>query len=391
MILRTRDHGLSLGDRACLSLAEAKGLAAWTADRAWSKISARCRIATDPVTCPPRSAFVEKDLRPVQHVSANGAEIPAIGFGTWTLRGSAGAKAVAEAVGIGYRHIDTAAGYGNETEVGEGIRASGMPRSEIFLTTKVQPENLADGVFQKTVEGSLKRLRMDQVDLVLIHWPSQHLAVADTIRPLNDVKRRGLTRHIGVSNFTLPLLAEAWAATSEPLVTNQCEYHPYLNQDRVLAACRAKGMSFTAYAPLGRKRVFDEPAIAAAAARHGKTQAQIVLRWEIQQPGVLAIPKSASPDRMRENLSVFDFSLSEAEMAAISAISRRHHQRICDFSSRPSGTTDPRRGRQLTSCRRFRSFPRRYCRQRRCRHRCRNRPPDPGRCRPSPRRRRRPN
>ena len=189
----------------------------------------------------------------MQYVSANGAEIPAIGFGTWTLRGSAGAKAVAEAVGIGYRHIDTAAGYGNETEVGEGIRASGVPRSEIFLTTKVQPENLADGVFQKTVEGSLKRLRMDQVDLVLIHWPSQHLAVADTIRPLNDVKRRGLTRHIGVSNFTLPLLAEAWAATSEPLVTNQCEYHPYLNQDRVLAACRAKGMSFTAYAPLGRR------------------------------------------------------------------------------------------------------------------------------------------
>ena len=176
---------------------------------------------------------------------------------------------------------------------------------------------------------------MDQVDLVLIHWPSQRLAVADTIRPLNDVKRRGLTRHIGVSNFTIPLLSEAWAATSEPLVTNQCEYHPYLNQDRVIAACRDKGMSFTAYAPLGRRRVIDEPAIVEIAGRRGKTPAQIVLRWEIQQPGVLAIPKSSRPSRMRENLAVFDFSLNDAEMTAISAISRTHHERICDFGFSP--------------------------------------------------------
>ena len=267
-------------------------------------------------------------------VSANGAEIPAIGLGTWTLRGDACARTVAEAIRAGYRHIDTAVDYGNEAAVGEGIRASGVPRDALFVTTKIPAESLADGDSQRCVEASLRRLGLDRVDLVLIHWPSRRLSVAETIRPLNDAKRRGLTRHIGVSNFTVALLAEAWAATKEPLVANQCEYHPYLNQDRVLAACRARGMAFTAYCPLGRTMVFDEPVIAGLAARKARTPAQIVLRWEVQQ-GVVPIPKSGNRERIRENLDVFGFTLDEAEMASISALTKTHHQRICDFGFSP--------------------------------------------------------
>lgn len=265
-------------------------------------------------------------------VRAHGAEIPAIGLGTWRLSGRDCAPAVAEALRIGYRHVDTASGYGNESEVGEGIRAAGLARSDIFVTTKVSPENLGDGAFQKSVETSLKRLGLDFVDLILIHWPSPRLAVADTIRPLNDVKRRGLARHIGVSNFTPRRFAEAWAATSEPIVANQCEYHPYLDQDRLIALCREKGTAFIAYCPLGRGNAFNDLVIADIARRKGKTPAQVMLRWEIQQPGVVTIPKSSKPDRLRENFDVFGFTLDPAEMAAISALGKKHHDRICASS-----------------------------------------------------------
>jgi diketogulonate reductase-like aldo/keto reductase len=270
----------------------------------------------------------------MQTVHANGAEIPAIGLGTWTLRGRECARAVADALAAGYRHIDTAANYGNEEAVGEGIRASGIARGEIFVTTKIPPDSLADGPCQRSVEASLRRLGLDRVDLVLIHWPNERLSAAAMMRPLNDVKRRGLARHIGVSNFTVKLLAEACEATEEPLVANQCECHPYLNQDRLLAACREKGIAFVAYCPLGRRGAFNEPAIAGIARRKDRTPAQVVLRWHLQQ-GVAAIPRSSNPARIRENLAVFDFSLSEAEMASISALTRTHHHRICDFGFSP--------------------------------------------------------
>jgi diketogulonate reductase-like aldo/keto reductase len=263
----------------------------------------------------------------VHTIPANGAEIPAIGLGTWPLRGRECARAVATAIAAGYRHIDTAASYGNEDGVGEGIRISGVARDALFITTKV-PQDLAGGPFQRSLEASLKRLGLDRVDLVLIHWPSARLPVAETIAALNDVKRKGLARHIGVSNFTVRHLAEAWAATKEPLAANQCEYHPYLNQDRVIEACRARGMAFIAYSPVGRGLAF----IANIARRKGKTPAQVVLRWEVQQKNVAAIPKSGDPARIRENLDIFDFSLDDAEMAAISALTQTHHERICDSS-----------------------------------------------------------
>ncbi len=266
--------------------------------------------------------------RRVQYVSAHGAHIPVIGFGTWRLAGEECARAVAEALRVGYRHIDTAAAYGNEDRVGEGIRASGIPRDQIFVATKVWVDDLADARFKASVERSLNRIGTDWLDLVLIHWPSRVPSVAETVGSLNAVKRMGWTRHIGVSNFNSALLAEAWAASEAPLVTNQCEFHPYLGEEKLRAAVAGYGMAFTAYAPIGRRGVLADPVIVAIAARHRRTPAQVVLRWDLQHKGIVTIPKSAHVDRIRENFAIFDFSLADDEMSAISALSESHHQRF---------------------------------------------------------------
>ena len=271
----------------------------------------------------------------MHHVDANGANIPAIGLGTWTLTGKAATRLVADAIRSGYRHVDTATMYDNEEAVGAGLRASGVSRDEIFLTTKVWPSDIADGDLQRSVAASLKRLQVDRLDLALIHWPSGTIPLAESIRALNEVKDRGLARHIGVSNFTVAHVDEAVALSRHPLACNQIEYHPFLNQDRVLAACRALGMAVVSYCPLARgAELFREPAVTAAAERHGRTPAQIVLRWQVQQEGVVAIPRSSSPERIAQNLRVFDFALEAGEMAAIDALSSRHH-RICDFDFSP--------------------------------------------------------
>jgi len=271
----------------------------------------------------------------MHHVDANGANIPAIGLGTWTLNGEAATRLVAGAIRSGYRHVDTATMYDNEEAVGAGLRASGVSRDEIFLTTKVWPSDIGDGDLQRSVEASLKRLQVDRVDLALIHWPSRTMPLAESIRALNEVKNRGLARHIGVSNFTVALVDEAVALSRHPLACNQIEYHPFLNQDRVLAACRGHGMAVVSYCPLARgAELFPEPAVTAAAERHGRTPAQIVLRWQVQQEGVVAIPRSSNAERIAQNLRVFDFALEAGEMAAIDALSSRHH-RICDFDFSP--------------------------------------------------------
>jgi diketogulonate reductase-like aldo/keto reductase len=255
-------------------------------------------------------------------VKANGAEIPAIGLGTWQLRGEEGAAAVKSALEAGYRHIDTAAMYGNEEAVGEGLRASGVARDEVFVTTKVWPEDLAPADLRRSAEASLKRLGLSQVDLLLIHWPNAAIPLAGTIRALCEAKRAGLSRHIGVANFTVRLLDEAVSLADEPIVANQCEYHPYLDQCLVRAECRKHGAAFVSYCPIGKAQVLSEPAIQAIAKAHRRTPAQIVLRWQVQQPGVVAIPKSGDPQRQRENFSVFDFGLTDEEMAAICGLAR---------------------------------------------------------------------
>ena len=252
---------------------------------------------------------------------AHGAEIPAIGFGTSGL-GSGAAAAVDAALKAGCRHIDAARKYGTEEGVGEGMRASGVPRGEIFLTTKVSHENLRPKDFARSVDESLRALGVDYVDLLLIHWPNPQIPISEPIPALAKAKREGLTRHIGVANFPVALLDEAVRLCPEPLVTDQVEYHPYLDQSKVLAACRRHGMVLTAYCPLGRGRLFKDPVLAEIAQKKGRTLAQIALRWLVQQGDVVPIPRSSNPARIAENLAVFDFELSEEEMARISALKR---------------------------------------------------------------------
>lgn len=253
-------------------------------------------------------------------VPANGASIPALGFGTWQLRGDVAREMVADALKTGYRHIDTAQIYENETEVGEGLEAGGVTRDDYFLTTKVWTDRFRDGDLQRSVEGSLKKLRVDHLDLLLLHWPNPSVPLAETLKALNAVRAAGLTKHIGVSNFTAALVRDAVALSGAPLVTNQVEFHPFLDQSKLRAELDTQSMALTAYSPIAQGKVDQDATMQAIAKAHGKSPAQVALRWLIQQDGVVAIPRSSKTERVRDNFDVFDFILTEQEMAKISAL-----------------------------------------------------------------------
>jgi diketogulonate reductase-like aldo/keto reductase len=257
----------------------------------------------------------------MQFVEAHGASIPIVGFGTMRLKEDAGAQAILSAIRLGYRHLDTAAHYGNEKEVGAAMRASGLKREEFFLTTKVRDNNLKADDFARSLDNSLKLLGLPSVDLLLIHWPNANVSAAESIGALNKAKRGGLTRHIGVANYTVALLREAHAVTQEPLVTNQVEVHPFLDQTKVIEATRGYGMSITAYCPIARGRVPGNPVLERIGAAHGKTASQVSLRWLAQQ-GIVVIPGSGKPERQKETLDVLDFALDASAMAEIAALKR---------------------------------------------------------------------
>jgi diketogulonate reductase-like aldo/keto reductase len=254
-------------------------------------------------------------------VKAKGAAIPAIGLGTWELRGRACARIVEQALRLGYRHIDTAELYENEREVGEGLHASGVPRGEVFVTTKVWPSHFARHDFERAAKDSLVRLRLTEVDLLLLHWPSKRIPLAETVEALCRMKAAGVTRHIGLSNFTPPLLDEAVRLSSEPLVCNQIELHPFLDQSETVAASQRHGMAIVAYSPIARGAVKNDSVLATIGKVHGKSAAQVSLRFLVQQ-GFSAIPRTSKLERLSENLAVFDFELSPREMAQISALAR---------------------------------------------------------------------
>lgn len=260
-------------------------------------------------------------------VSAAGAAIPAIGLGTWQLRGAECARIVEAAVKIGYTHVDTAQGYANEEAVGEGLAASGAPRGEVFVTTKIMPTNMGEGALQRSVEESLKKLRLNRIDLLLLHWPNPAIPLAETIGALNAVKRQGLVRHIGLSNFTSAKLAEASQLTQEPLAAEQVEFHPYLEQTRMVRELRARQMALIAYCPIALGKVIGDPVIEEIARAHQRSAAQVTLRWIVQQ-GFVAIPKTSKVERLSENLAVFDFALTNAEMARMSALTRPNSRLI---------------------------------------------------------------
>lgn len=278
------------------------------------------------------AAAREPSRAPIPQLRTHGVEMPAIGLGTSGL-GDCG-EIVATALALGYRLIDTAWKYGSERGVGEGMRAARVPRNEIFLTTKVSHEYLRADDFARCLDESLEALEADFVDLLLVHWPNPEIPLAETMTALAKAKRQGLARHIGVANFNIALLDQAIRFASEPLVTLQAECHPYLDQDRLLEACRQRGLLFTAYCPLGRGRLLDDPVLKEIGARKGRSVAQIALRWLIQQGNIIPIPRSSNPRRLAENLDVFSFVLTPDEMRRIDAL-KRPNGRIAN----PTGRT----------------------------------------------------
>lgn len=252
-------------------------------------------------------------------VESHGARIPLIGLGTWDLRGKTCAKMVEEALKLGYRHIDTAAMYGNEEAVGDGLRASGVPRDEVFITTKVWSSDLRARDFERSARDSIKKLKLPSVDLLLIHWPNPSIPLKETMGALCKMKREGVARHIGVSNFTVALIEEAVGYATEPLVNNQIECHPYLDQGKPIAASRKRGLSVTAYSPIARGRVKGDAVLSRIGKAHGKTAAQVCLRYLVQHD-VIVIPRTSRSERLKENFAVFDFKLTPAEMKEIAGL-----------------------------------------------------------------------
>lgn len=257
----------------------------------------------------------------MQFVEAHGAKIPAIGLGTGELSGHACARIVEQALRMGYRHIDTAQVYNNERDVGEGIRNAHLRRSELFVVTKVWATHFAPNDLLRSTKESLHKMRLSELDLLLLHWPNPQVPLAETLGGLAHAQELGMTRHIGVSNFTAALLKQAVAASPAPLVCNQVEYHPFLDQTNVRATCADLGIAMVAYSPIAKGQAKQNEVLARIGAAHGKTAAQVCLRWLVQQ-NVPAIPRSSRIERLSQNIDVFDFELSAVEMQQIFTL---HH------------------------------------------------------------------
>ncbi|MCU1414595.1 MAG: aldo/keto reductase [Microbacteriaceae bacterium] len=253
----------------------------------------------------------------------DGTTIPTIGFGTYPLRGTAGADAIASAITVGYRSLDTAFNYDNEGAVGEGIRRAGIPREQLFVASKLPGRFHARDVAGETVQESLWRLGTDYLDLYLIHWPNPSVGkYVEAWQALVDAREAGLVRSIGVSNFTEAHLAEIIRETGVTPAVNQIELHPYFPQTELRAVNAALGILTEAWSPLGKGNApYEELPVVQAARAHGVTPAQVILRWHVQI-GSVPIPKSATPSRQAQNLDVFGFELSESEVAAITALGR---------------------------------------------------------------------
>ncbi len=255
----------------------------------------------------------------IPSIISHGAAIPQIGLGTWRLRGDVLMGAVQAAAEAGYRHFDTAPRYENEAELGAALRATALPRDSYFLTSKVWYTDLTAPALLRSAQTSLGDLGVDAVDLLLIHWPNPDVPLAETIGALCEAQSRGYARHIGLSNFPVGMMEQAIRLSERPLVVNQCEYHPRLDQTALIAACHRHDMCFVGYSPIGSGLLLSDPVVGRLADRHGKSPAQIVLRWHLQQ-GVVAIPRSGNPGRIHQNIALMDFTLSPEEMAQLSSL-----------------------------------------------------------------------
>lgn len=249
-------------------------------------------------------------------------------FGTYPLTGGALRQALRSAVEVGYRAIDTAQMYDNEAAVGDVIAELPVPRGELLITTKVHPENFGEREFLPSVERSLRDLRLDHVDVLLLHWPTIGGNIRSSLEQLGKARKQGLARHVGVSNYTAAMMRHAAEMADAPIVTNQVEFHPLLNQDRLLAAAAETGIPLSSYCSVARGAVFKEPAFAELGESYGRTAGQIVLRW-ILQKGVSINTMSTNPANISANFDVMDFALSSVDMARIDALTARNY-RIVD-------------------------------------------------------------
>jgi 2,5-diketo-D-gluconate reductase B len=257
-------------------------------------------------------------------VEVQGTRVPVLGFGTWLIEGADATEAVRDALAIGYRQIDTARAYGNEREVGRGIADSGVPREEIFLTTKVPHDEASADEVQRDCEQSLERLGVDYLDLLLLHWPSPDVPLEETLKALTALRADGRIRNLGVSNFPAGLLKQALDLA--PVFCDQVEYHPFLDQSRLLELARANDVLITAYSPLAHGKVPDDATLNRIGAAHGKTAGQVALRWLLDQDHVSPIPKASSHGRRVENFEVFDFELTDAERNRIAGLHKDDRQ-----------------------------------------------------------------
>jgi len=256
----------------------------------------------------------------MEHIEVQGEKVPTIGLGTWSMRGETCYRATLNALKLGYRHIDTAEMYGNEAEVGRALADSSLDLAQIFLVTKVSASNHSQAGVLRAAEDSLQRLGLDRIDLYLLHWPNERIPIEETMAGMNELVEQGKVRKIGVSNFSVRQLEQAQAASPVKIFTNQIEYFLGKPQEAMLRYCQQNDVLLTAYSPLDRGRLGKESALEGIAASHAATPAQVALRWLIQQDHVVAIPKSAHPDRQRENLEALDFDLSAEEMERLESI-----------------------------------------------------------------------
>lgn len=270
----------------------------------------------------------------MESIANAGIFLPKLGLGTWRLQGEAARAAVESALALGYRHIDTAEMYGNEEPVGAAIAASGVPRQEIHLTTKVWWSNLAPASVRRAIEASLHKLGTDYVDLYLIHWPAPDMDLAATLGAMLRLREEGLARAIGVANFPLSLLQRAVEEAGAPIACNQIEYHVLLDQTKLLSYARSKKIPIVAYCPLAQGRLAGNNVLARIARKHDATAAQVALAWLLGQAGVGAIPKSGRPEGQKANLTALDLVLDDTDRAAIAALPK--NQRCVSPSFAPA-------------------------------------------------------
>lgn len=268
----------------------------------------------------------------MDYVEIRGEKVPKLGLGTWQLKNKNCVKGVKTALNTGYRHIDTAQAYGNEDRVGKGIEKSEVDRREIFLTTKLWRDNLNQERLFESVEESLEKLRTNYVDLLLIHWPFKDMNQEEVFQELEKVVESGKATNIGISNFNISQMEEAQRISEKKILTNQVEYHPFLDQSKVLNKCRELEMMLTAYSPLARGEVLGNQILNDIGSKHNKSEVQVALRWLVQQDNVAAIPKATSPQHIKENLEIFDFELKDNEMRRIHQLSDQNRKVDPDFA-----------------------------------------------------------